>query len=181
VKQGRHWTRAERRRQSQLMKGNRLGVGKGRPPVDPVVRFMSKVNKTKTCWLWNASSSWGYGQFSSPQGMVKAHRWSYEYFVGPIPAGKDILHTCDVPRCVNPSHLYPGTDLENQRDKWRRGRGKRMLGATNGMFGKRPWNLGKTWSKEVRAKISKGRKGIAPWNLGIPGRPGWPPKESRAS
>ena len=69
-------------------------------------RFWAKVNKTDTCWLWTASTKDGvYGQFKYEGQMVRAHRVSYELFVGPIPNGWTIDHLCRVPLCVRPSHL----------------------------------------------------------------------------
>lgn len=77
-------------------------------------RFMPKVNKTETCWLWTAAIAAGYGQFHPWRGkQVRAHRISYEHFVGPIPDGLQIDHICRVKNCVNPAHLCPVTAKEN--------------------------------------------------------------------
>ena len=91
-----------------------------------IERFMSKVTKTDTCWLWNASCRRdGYGQFSvggRAGTMRAAHRVSYEIHTGKVPDGLVIMHTCDVPRCVNPAHLVAGTQSENLADACRKGR-----------------------------------------------------------
>ena len=84
-------------------------------------RFMSKVNKTDTCWLWKAGLNHKqYGQFSiTVNGWTKsyrAHRFIYEYFNGPIPEGMLVCHSCDVPGCVNPDHLWLGTVSDNAMD-----------------------------------------------------------------
>ena len=84
-------------------------------------RFMSKVNKTDTCWLWKAGLNHKqYGQFSiTIDGCTKtyrAHRFIYEYFNGTIPEGMLVCHTCDTPRCVNPDHLWLGTVSDNAVD-----------------------------------------------------------------
>jgi hypothetical protein len=84
-------------------------------------RFMSKVNKTDTCWLWKAGLNHKqYGQFSiTLNGWTKtyrAHRFIYEYFNGPIPEGMLVCHSCDVPGCVNPDHLWLGTVSDNAID-----------------------------------------------------------------
>lgn len=94
------------------------------------------VRKTDTCWLWTGSTvKGGYGQFRDGGGnMVKAHRFSYEHFVGPVPAGKELMHTCDNPPCVNPEHSVPGTHRQNVRDMWFKDRGKKLYGKANPMF-----------------------------------------------
>jgi hypothetical protein len=79
-------------------------------------RFEQKyVSEPNTgCWLWiGATSPKGYGQFRHGARRVLAHRFSYEYSIGPIPAGLQIDHLCRVRSCVNPSHLEPVTNREN--------------------------------------------------------------------
>lgn len=87
--------------------------------VDPVIRFTDKINPDPDtgCWFWAASlDGRGYGQFVIKRGkIVRAHRLSYEIFVGPIPEGLDLDHLCREPRCVNPDHLEPVTRAENVR------------------------------------------------------------------
>lgn len=68
------------------------------------------------CWLWNGSLTYdGYGLFRANNRATGAHRFAYEYFVGPIPAGLHIDHLCRVRNCVNPDHLEPVTPQENDR------------------------------------------------------------------
>ena len=86
-------------------------------------RFLSKVNKTDTCWLWTANKNEdGYGAFYFNKKDRKAHRVAYELWNGEIPADMCVRHTCDEPSCVNPAHLLVGTHTENMRDKVERGR-----------------------------------------------------------
>lgn len=67
------------------------------------------------CWLWSgAHKEDGYGFFNAgDRKTVIPHRWSYEWFVGPIPPGLQIHHKCNTPASVNPHHLAPMTQREN--------------------------------------------------------------------
>lgn len=79
-------------------------------------RFDTKVVPlTDGCWMWTASLTvhGGYGQFNDGSTMVRAHRWSYEQHVGPIPDGLDLDHLCRNRWCVNPDHLEPVSRGEN--------------------------------------------------------------------
>jgi hypothetical protein len=91
------------------------------------MRFWSHVNKTDSCWLWTGSKRYnGYGAFVwAEDGVVvqgRAHRYSWELVNGKIPDGLCCLHRCDVPACVNPSHLWLGTKADNNRDMCAKGR-----------------------------------------------------------
>ncbi len=80
-----------------------------------VERFTSKytVEPNTGCWLWTAHVvKGGYGRFRDGR-MVLAHRWSYEHFNGPIPAGEEVDHLCRVRSCVNPQHLEAVTHVIN--------------------------------------------------------------------
>ena len=75
------------------------------------------------CWLWLGSlNSTGYGAFYIPPKRMGAHRAAYEIYIGQVPEKKFVLHSCDMPCCVNPNHLFLGTHQENMNDMLRKGR-----------------------------------------------------------
>lgn len=85
-------------------------------------RFWSKVRRVSGgCWLWTGARN-RYGLFRLNGKVRKAHRVAWELTNGPIPDGLNVLHTCDNPPCVRPSHLFLGTQAENVRDMWAKGR-----------------------------------------------------------
>jgi hypothetical protein len=79
------------------------------------------------CWIWtDYTTPDGYGNFAQKVGdrhlQRNAHRVSWELHCGPIPDGVSVLHRCDMRPCVNPDHLFLGTQLDNMRDCARKGR-----------------------------------------------------------
>lgn len=97
-------------------------------PEQVAARFFAKVEKSEIgCWTWKGarSSVSRYGTFNYQGGNINAHRAAYIITYGPIPADRDVLHTCHNGHlaCVTPHHLYLGTDAENSRDRVLVGRG----------------------------------------------------------
>lgn len=93
----------------------------------PLEKFWKYVRRTDGCWEWTGGITGrpgsGYGAISLGYGQqIKAHRFSYEIHHGPIPDGLYVCHSCDNPKCVNPSHLYAGTATDNNRDTIARNR-----------------------------------------------------------
>jgi hypothetical protein len=92
------------------------------------------------CWLWlGCVDGNGYGLVMEKRVCKRAHRASWEKSVGTIPAKMQILHRCDTPRCVNPGHLFIGSNADNVADKVMKRRqargsdlGKRIAGEKNG-------------------------------------------------
>lgn len=92
-------------------------------------RFFSKVQKHGhpcRCWIWTAhASNKGYGVISSgvsPSRPILAHRLSYMMHFGAIPGSLFVCHSCDNPLCVNPEHLWLGTQSDNLHDMKVKGR-----------------------------------------------------------
>ena len=78
-------------------------------------RFWQKVDKSGDCWEWIGAVSSGYGHFQTDGGTTTAHRVAYQLLVGPIPDGLHVDHLCRNTLCVNPDHLEPVTQAENNR------------------------------------------------------------------
>jgi hypothetical protein len=107
---------------------------RGPKPISPIERLMAKVEPCPAtgCWLWTGKvSGFGYGRITvqarrqsnnRPQISESTHRFAFSTFVRPLAKGESVLHHCDVPCCVNPAHLYAGTQAQNVRDTINRGR-----------------------------------------------------------
>lgn len=91
-------------------------------------RFWKKVKKggPDDCWIWTGCvNGGGYGQISAggPRRMIPAHRVALLLDGTDVPLGKYVLHKCDNPPCVNPRHLFVGTNSDNMKDMVAKGRG----------------------------------------------------------
>lgn len=134
-----------------------------------------KLRRSTGCWIWQGKVCQGRGYgISHPGGVAyasgysqNAHRMAYELANGPIPKGLIICHACDTPLCVNPKHLWAGTNKENTQDAVRKGR--MASGERSGMFGKPGTMLGRKGDRHplygykhtesAKARMSAARKG----------------------
>lgn len=91
-----------------------------RPPMD---RFMEKVEKTGSCWIWKGAKgpNGEYGHFAYNGETRRAHVVSYLLFKGEFGSNSEICHACDNKQCVNPDHLFAGTRSDNQKDMGNKG------------------------------------------------------------
>jgi hypothetical protein len=124
-------------------------VYNGHVPLKFWHRFWSYVDKTPghgpngDCWLWTGGRSGsGYGSFRYADKMWPAHRFIYWAAYGPFDLELDILHKCDTPACVRPSHLEPGTAEDNMLDMVQKGRNPSVV-------------MGKKWAEWARGSKSK--------------------------
>lgn len=126
------------------------------PTLSAANRFEKFVDRSNLsgCHIWtgnrNASQ---YGQFKSNR-LVKAHRFAWELANGPIPKGLNVLHRCDNPPCVNPAHLFLGTQADNIRDRDSKGRSNYQRGEHNGSA-----KLNEGAVMEIRSRYATGACG----------------------
>ena len=125
-------------------------LGECRPLAE---RFWEKVTRAAPdqCWMWAASkNAKGYGTIGVDYSSRLAHRVAWELETGPIPDGAVICHHCDTPGCVNPAHLFLGTQADNVADM-------RAKGRNNGPRGERchTAKLNENDVREIRASTLK--------------------------
>jgi len=134
-------------------------------------RFLAYVDKQEGgCWIWTGSLNHrGYGKFSwKKQKTALASRVSYELFKEPIEDQLFICHTCDVPSCVNPDHLFAGSHMENMLDMIDKGRQNAKLSPDQ------VWEIRKLWEKGwSQSKLMEKFKIASPTISNIVNRRSW--------
>jgi HNH endonuclease len=162
-------------------------------------RLFSRVRKEAgSCLVYTGDiESGGYGRASYQGKRLRAHRLSYMLSVGPIPAGMVVCHSCDTPPCINPAHLFLGTQSDNMKDAAAKGRKKgvggppRRLTCSRGhslsVHGRERKSGGRAcrecaridgrikagWPADVAEKLPKTKFGYRPMNIA-----GWHPSEA---
>lgn len=116
-------------------------------------RFWSRVDKNgpivpyvgTPCWVWiDTFADARYGGFGANKRQYLSHRFSYELHYGAIPKGMQVLHKCDIKPCVRPDHLFLGTQSDNIRDMYKKGR----------YVEKRPRDYGPKGENHHKAKLT---------------------------
>lgn len=98
---------------------------RGQQPIPPYQQLllMIRIGRPDECWPWLGSvDAYGYGQLSYGERRLKAHRVAHELWIGPIPEGLGVLHSCDNRPCCNSKHFFTGTNTDNVADMIAKGR-----------------------------------------------------------
>lgn len=91
-------------------------------PNHNIIQFLGRVQVDDGCWFWTgAKHRYGYGACVKINGHTRAHRAMWTLLRGPIPEGKVLCHSCDTKLCVNPAHMFVGTQADNMIDAAQKG------------------------------------------------------------
>lgn len=105
---------------------NKLCVNPSHLVMGDAARFWAKVQRLgdDDCWIWIAGQDKDmYGKFLVNKVQIRAHVYSWQLYTGrPVPPGIQVCHKCDHPYCVNPHHLFLGTNRDNTQDRHEKGR-----------------------------------------------------------
>ena len=139
------------------------------PPANILSRRLIEDRSEKVpwsgCWIWTGGyDKNGYGQFSIMDRRIRAHVASWMAFYGNN-GSLYVLHTCDVTSCVNPFHLFLGTNADNMVDKINKGRQRVARGEASGATKLTEMQAREIMSsKESRIVLSE-RYGVSRWSI----------------
>ena len=101
--------------------------------VEERLRKNYRIDPNTECWIWTGYiGGQGYGRLTNEKKPLSTHRLAYETWVGEIPEGLCVLHKCDVRSCINPDHLFLGTQKDNVQDCMEKGRRNSVRGSKHG-------------------------------------------------
>jgi hypothetical protein len=121
-------------------------------------RFHEKYIKNKNCWEWIGTKiKSGYGQIAAKGKLILSHLFSYELYYGEFNKKLHVLHKCDNPSCVNPDHLFLGTDRDNSLDCRLKGRDTCFKKGQKSLVDNRGSKSGKAKLNEEKVKDIKYR------------------------
>ena len=119
--------------QNHYMQERRAGTLKPKTKETATLYLFNRTSVLENgCWEWKKNKFNGYGRLVREGQSWSAHAYSYTIFIGPIPDGKQINHKCHNRGCINPSHLYAGTQKENVMDMDFAGRRNQARGSKGG-------------------------------------------------
>lgn len=106
-------------------------LSNGTPTIERLEYYSEKVSESG-CQVWvGGLKRDGYGKIKVNRKMTTVHRVAYEAEYGKIPEGMHVLHRCDVRCCINPNHLFLGTNQDNVHDRVKKGRSADFSGKKN--------------------------------------------------
>ena len=109
-------------------KPGRDGSWESRVNKEIAAYLMARVRIVGDCWEWTGTrrgGRWNYGLAQIRGKEWRAHRLSYVFYIGPIPERMQVCHHCDNPPCINPAHLFLGTNADNVHDCMAKGRDRK--------------------------------------------------------
>lgn len=121
-----------------------------------LARYTMKPTAAGQCWLWSgAKNAHGYGVLYALGRARLAHRLAWEQVHGAIPSGMSVCHHCDTRACVNPEHLFLGTNADNVAD--RHAKGRTRWATQRGQ----DHHQAKLTDEDVRAILASSERGVA--------------------